>query len=151
VPKLSKKQIRIGIIVAVVLVAGYFAYRWYSNRQSGNPSPTGGLGTNLNSVAPELVGGSTGPDSGLDNIQPPETVTINLPNGQPSDTDGGPGPNPPPPHEPCPAGFHRTPNGGCARNPKPKPKRCPRGHHRDKHGHCVKNSSPWHVGGHPEF
>jgi|HubBroStandDraft_1064217.scaffolds.fasta_scaffold15150_10 hypothetical protein len=58
------KPVKIGLIVVVVAVAGYLAWRWYANRQSGdagNGVAPGGS-TNLNSVAPELIGGSSGPD-----------------------------------------------------------------------------------------
>lgn len=59
------KQTKILLLVAGVAVAGYFVWKWWQNRQAnGNTSPTGSLGTNLNSVAPELVGGSSGPDVG---------------------------------------------------------------------------------------
>lgn len=59
------KRTKIILIAVGVAVAAYLAYRWYRNRQAGsNQSPTGGLGTNLNSVAPELVGGSAGPAVG---------------------------------------------------------------------------------------
>jgi hypothetical protein len=58
-------------IVAAVVV--YVAYRWYQARQ-GNQ--VGGLGTNLNSVAPELVGGSTGPSVGPA-LNTPITITLN--------------------------------------------------------------------------
>lgn len=56
------KGMRTFLIIAVLAVAAYFAYEWYINRQS---TTGGSLGANLNSVAPELVGGSTGPNSGL--------------------------------------------------------------------------------------
>jgi|SRR5215472_14210067 len=58
-------------IVAAIVV--YVAYRWYQARQ-GNQ--VGGLGTNLNSVAPELVGGSTGPSVGPA-LNTPITITLN--------------------------------------------------------------------------
>lgn len=60
------KRAKTVIILAVVAVAGYMVYRYYKNKQAGGAdnSPTGSLGTNLNSVAPELVGGSAGPAVG---------------------------------------------------------------------------------------
>lgn len=61
------KRVRLLLIVGALAVAAYLGYRWMKSRQAGNASPdspTGGLGTNLNSVAPELVGGSTGPAVG---------------------------------------------------------------------------------------
>lgn len=72
------KRDKIILGVVALAVAGYFAFRWWKNRQdSGNDaeSPTGGLGTNLNSVAPELVGGSSGPEVGPAVSMP---LTINL-------------------------------------------------------------------------
>lgn len=82
------KRTRTILIVIGVAVAAYLAYRWYSNRNSGSPvnSPTGSLGTNLNSIAPELVAGSTGPTSGLVYNQAPTTVNLTLPNGSQSQT-----------------------------------------------------------------
>jgi hypothetical protein len=58
----SDKSIKTLIIAGVLVVGAWFAWRYYQNYKAGQ---TGGgvpqLGTNLNSVAPELVGGSTGP------------------------------------------------------------------------------------------
>lgn len=121
------KRMRVILILIAVAVALYFAYRWYQNRQSN--SSGSGLGANLNSAAPELVGGSTGPDSGLNYYAGSTPIVIDLPNGNQSqdDTDGDkePGPNPPPPHphpgEPCPIGMHRV-NGKCVPNKHGKPK-----------------------------
>lgn len=60
-----KKNHKILLGVAAAAIAAYFLYRWWQNRQAGQVnSPTGALGTNLNSVAPELVGGSSGPSVG---------------------------------------------------------------------------------------
>lgn len=81
------KRTRTILIVIGLAVAAYLAYRWYQNKQSGGTnSPTGGLGTNLNSIAPELVGGATGPSSGLTYNQAPTTVNLTLPSGAPSVT-----------------------------------------------------------------
>lgn len=84
------------LILAGIAVAAYLAYRWWQSRQSA--SPTGGLGTNLNSVAPELVGGSSGPDSGITYSPPSPTISIT----EPVDTEGANPVNhpkpPPPPH-----------------------------------------------------
>lgn len=56
------KKTKTILLVVGLAVGAWIAYSWWSNRQSG----TGGqLGTNLNSIAPELIGGSTGPNSGL--------------------------------------------------------------------------------------
>lgn len=57
------KNLRITLILAALAVAGYLGYRWWQNRQA-SASPTGSFGSNLNSVAPELVGGSAGPSAG---------------------------------------------------------------------------------------
>jgi hypothetical protein len=71
------KNTRTLLIIAAVAVAAYLGYRLYEKRKAnaGTNSPTGALGTNLNSVAPELVGGSTGPSVGPALSSP---VTINL-------------------------------------------------------------------------
>lgn len=45
------KQTKILLLVAGLVIAGYFVFRWYQNQQSGNPQ---GLGSNLNSPAPNL-------------------------------------------------------------------------------------------------
>lgn len=63
------KKVKIGLIVVVVAVIAFFAWKWWMRRkqeqqQSNLQSPTGSFGTNLNSVAPELVGGSAGPSVG---------------------------------------------------------------------------------------
>lgn len=67
--------------IAAAAVAAYLAWRWYRNRETaGSPSPTGALGTNLNSVAPELIGGSTGPSLGPAVSLPVNiTLTSNVP------------------------------------------------------------------------
>lgn len=76
---MNKRTKTIFIVIAIA-GAAYLAYRWYVGRQtSGTPQ----LGTNLNSVAPELIGGSTGPQSGLNyyagatNVYVTEAVTQN--------------------------------------------------------------------------
>lgn len=64
---MSKKAVRVTVIVLAVAVAAYLGWRWYQNRQAqqgANGMNESGLGTNLNSVAPELVGGSSGPTAG---------------------------------------------------------------------------------------
>lgn len=60
------------LIVAVVAVAGYLAWRFYQNYKANEPGG-GQLGTNLNSIAPELVGGSQGPTA-----QPQFDVPVNI-------------------------------------------------------------------------
>lgn len=66
------KNAKIAIIVVVVAVGGYLAWRWYQNYKAAQPGG-GQLGTNLNSIAPELVGGSQGPVA-----QPAFDVPINI-------------------------------------------------------------------------
>lgn len=81
------KRMRTILIIGGLLVVAYFVYRWYMNQQaSSTNSPTGALGTNLNSIAPEMVAGSTGPTSGLVYNQAPTTVNLTLPSGAPSQT-----------------------------------------------------------------
>lgn len=73
------KNMKILLIAGAVAIAAFLAYRWYKNQQAnaGGPgSPTGGLGSNLNSVAPELVGGSTGPAVGPA-LSAPVNITLN--------------------------------------------------------------------------
>lgn len=75
------KRTRVILILIAVAVAAYLVYRWYMNRQAANTgtADTTGMGSNLNSVAPELVGGSTGPTSGLTYTPGNTQVDINLP------------------------------------------------------------------------
>jgi hypothetical protein len=61
--KISKKQ-RTALILGATAVAAYFLYRWYVNKQSSSGTSQQ-LGTNLNSIAPALIAGSSGPSSGL--------------------------------------------------------------------------------------
>lgn len=65
-------------LLGILAVGGYFVYRYYENN-GGSLSPTGALGTNLNSIAPELVGGSAGPSSGLDYYAGSTTINISEP------------------------------------------------------------------------
>lgn len=63
---MSKKNIKLIVVIAAVAVAAFLAWRWWSNRQAtgnGNAVAPGGS-SNLNSVAPELIGGSSGPEVG---------------------------------------------------------------------------------------
>jgi hypothetical protein len=55
------KRQKTALILVAVAVAAYIGYKWWTNRQSSS----GQLGANLNSVAPALIAGSTGPQSGL--------------------------------------------------------------------------------------
>jgi hypothetical protein len=69
---MKNKTVQIGIVVAVLAVGGFLAWRWWQNRQAATPGG-GQLGTNLNSIAPELVGGSSGPVA-----QPAFDVPVNI-------------------------------------------------------------------------
>lgn len=74
------KRLKIGLIVVVVAIVAYLTYRWWLGRQSTIQSPTQSFGTNLNSVAPELVGGSAGPSVGsAPAVSLPVTVNITDP------------------------------------------------------------------------
>lgn len=66
------KTAKMAIIIGVVAVAGFLAWRWWQQRQAATPGG-GQLGTNLNSIAPELVGGSSGPVA-----QPAFDVPVNI-------------------------------------------------------------------------
>lgn len=82
-----KKEVKVALIVAVVAVGAYLAWRWYRNRQENQSgSPTGSLGANLNSVAPELVGGSSGPSAGPAVAMP---LNITLTEAAPAPQDDG--------------------------------------------------------------
>jgi hypothetical protein len=70
--RLDSKQKKIALAVALVIGA-YLAYRYLSGKKSGNSSA---LGTNLNSVPAELIGGSSGPDSGLNYYAGDTTVNV---------------------------------------------------------------------------
>lgn len=84
-----KKDTKVLIIAAVVVAAGYIAWRLYQNYKANQPGG-GQLGTNLNSIAPELVGGSQGPTA-----QPAFNVPVNIsvssssPAPQPETPDAG--------------------------------------------------------------
>lgn len=75
------KNARTVLIIAGLAVGAYFLYRWYVNRQaatSGGQGAVSQLGSNLNSLAPELVGGSSGPSSGPQ-VTMPVTITLTEP------------------------------------------------------------------------
>ena len=60
------------LVIGVLVVGAYFAYRWLENRNSSGT----GLGSNLDSATPELVAGSSGPDSGLNYYAGNTNVTL---------------------------------------------------------------------------
>lgn len=66
------KRTRTLVIVGVAAVLVYLVYRYIQHR-GGTDSGSGPLGTNLNSVAPELIGGSSGPSQG-----PAVDVPVNI-------------------------------------------------------------------------
>lgn len=70
-----KGNARTAVTLAVIAVAAYLGYRWWRGRQGGGGGAGAGLGSNLNSVAPELIGGSAGPDSAPAYTAP--TVNVN--------------------------------------------------------------------------
>lgn len=75
------KRTRTVLIIGVLAVGAYFFYRWYKNRQAATGTGQGAvsqLGSNLNSLAPELVGGSSGPSSGPQ-VTMPVTITLTEP------------------------------------------------------------------------
>ena len=71
--ELNRKHLMVLVGLAALGVAAYVGYRWWQARQ-GNE--VGGLGTNLNSIAPELIGGSTGPSVGPA-VNTPISITLN--------------------------------------------------------------------------
>lgn len=76
------------LIVALAAAGIYLAIRWYENRkaaENGTAQGGAGLGTNLNSVAPELIGGSTGPSIGPALSTP---ITINVTSSMPDTSQG---------------------------------------------------------------
>lgn len=107
---MSKRTKTILIVIAVV-IAAYIAYRWWTNRQS-NADNSQSLGANLNSAAPELVGGSSGPDSGL-NYNPGTTI-IDIPNPDGSTNTNG---QQPPPQEGTPIKQKKPGNPVHAKSP----------------------------------
>jgi hypothetical protein len=109
------KQAKTGLIVAGIAVVAYLAYKWWQNQGGGaGGGSSTGFGTNLNSTMPALVGGGTGPASGISYYAGSVNVSQTQPTGQPAWT--GPGHIPRPPHE----------GGGSKPPPKPKPKPKPK-------------------------
>lgn len=80
------KNGKIFLGVAVGALALYLAYRWYKSRSQAAGTGVPQLGTNLNSMAPELVGGSAGPSSGPQ-VTMPVTITLTESNPVPPDQD----------------------------------------------------------------
>ena len=67
------------LIVAALAVGAYLLIKYYENQQSniyGSTQGTSALGSNLNSIAPELTGGSTGPSVGPA-LSAPVSISIN--------------------------------------------------------------------------
>jgi hypothetical protein len=82
------KKAKTALIIGGLAVAAYLIYRWYQNKQS-NQQNQGQLGTNLNSVAPALIGGSSGPMSGLQYYAGTTDVYVTNPVTQPASTSTG--------------------------------------------------------------
>jgi len=69
--------------VGIIAVAAYLGYRWYKNKQASAagaaatsaPLSTSSAGSNLNSVAPELIGGG---DAAGTTVQPVLTVPVTV-------------------------------------------------------------------------
>lgn len=78
-------RMRKALIIGGLAVAAYLIYRWYQNKQASQNQ--GALGTNLNS-SPNLIGGSTGPTSGLQYYAGNTTVYTTNPITQPSNSGG---------------------------------------------------------------
>lgn len=66
------KNARMWVIIGAIAVTLYLGYKIYQNYTMNSPGG-GPLGTNLNSIAPELVGGSQGPVA-----QPAFNVPVNI-------------------------------------------------------------------------
>lgn len=79
---MTKNQ-KTALILAGVAVAAYLVYRWYTSQQQNNTNSTG-LGSNLNSLAPSLIAGSSGPSSGLNYYEGSTTVFTSKPMTQPA-------------------------------------------------------------------
>lgn len=71
----NDKTLKTLILVVVLAGGAYLAWRFYQNYKAGQTGGVPQLGTNLNSIAPELVGGSAGP-SVAPVISTPVNVTI---------------------------------------------------------------------------
>jgi hypothetical protein len=86
-PKTKKTLIIVGV-VAVLAVVAYFVWQWYEGNQASNSNSTGtDVGTNLNSPAPVLEGGSSSGDNSAPAYSTgQETVNVTLPNGDESVT-----------------------------------------------------------------
>jgi len=77
------KRTRVILIVGVLAVVAYFAWQWYQNRQASTPAASDG--TNLNSAAPVLEGGSSSGDNSAPSYSTgQETINVQLPDGSPS-------------------------------------------------------------------
>lgn len=69
---MSSKTMWTLLILVALAVGVWFLWKWWKNYQAqGGGAPQ--LGTNLNSIAPELVGGSSGPQ-----VQPAVSLPVNI-------------------------------------------------------------------------
>lgn len=117
------KRTKVILIAVAVAVTAYLAYRWWQNRQTNSTGES--LGANLNSVAPSLVSGSTGPDSGLNYTG--GTTVVELPPGN-----GEPQQDNPPPQEGEPIRQKKPGNPVHAKSPIPRKVHPPKRPVRDK-------------------
>lgn len=83
------------LLAGVVVVGVFLVYRWYTARKATGTTPA--LGSNLNSLAPELVAGSSGPRAGGVDIPVHVFVTETITRGDRDHGDRDKGVNPGPP------------------------------------------------------
>ena len=76
------KRTKVGLLIGVLAVAAYIAWKLWQGKQAGqsasdntNGASTSGTGSNLNSVAPELVAGAT---AGGTNAAPGAVIPVNV-------------------------------------------------------------------------
>jgi hypothetical protein len=75
---MQDKTLKTLLLVAVLVLGAYILWRLYQNWKANGGSfggTFGQLGTNLNSIAPELVGGSQGPQAGP-GVNMPVNITL---------------------------------------------------------------------------
>ena len=84
------KNTKLILIIVGVVAGGYLLWSLWKNHQAQGSANGVATGTNLNSVAPELVGGSAGP-----NVGPAVSLPVNItlteqaaPNSSMPDQDG---------------------------------------------------------------
>lgn len=77
------KHMKLFLIGLAAAIVAFFVWRWWTNRQSNNSGDNVAPGgsTDLNSVAPELIGGSSGP-----NVGPAVSLPVNITLTEQADT-----------------------------------------------------------------